>query len=314
MELSSRPNTAFLAIAASLAAALACFDATAAVDLYIGSASGAVGETVEVAVTIAGGEDASTVVFGVDYDPLKLEVVNVWEGNLLDPLHGSVFWQFRSPNRIEITAFNMDQPVGNGELCVIEFTIVSAASGIAEVKSWGSPSAASVSDRPIDVAVFDGEVLLNCAGLIPAAPTGLTATSDDPAGVWLEWDEPGGYFECRVYRAPTNAPSNVVPISGWIVGGTSFMDGTAAPPDIAPGGCSGGLPRTVTYYYWVRARGENGCPSDYSVAAVGSRDGPFKMAGTLSAANAGTGVLAAAALAFVAGGAVAKRNRRNNDR
>ena len=317
MFMQSRPVTAVAVILAAGAFSAFCPDARAqvALRLNIGTAAGVKGETIEVPVMLSGGSNASTIVFGIAYDAQALQLVSVGEGSALE-LDQLIFSPPSSPGTVAITAYGMGNAIVNGELCIVTFRILSADPGVVDLDGAGQPSAASLTGTAIPVVVSSGEVFINCNGLGPDAPTGVTASTGDKSGVTVSWNPVAGALEYRVYRAKTSAPGAVEAVSDWLVGVTSWLDASAAgPADVMTFSCQGGGLLPVHYYYWVRARGESGCPSDYSQPAEGWRDSSDKAA-VLSAALIGSApadaaLLAAVALVLSAGAAIKNRCQRN---
>jgi hypothetical protein len=318
MFMPPRPVTAIEVVLAVAAFSVFCLGAgaQAALTLSIGTAAGAKGETVEVPVMLSGSSNASTIVFGIAYDSQSLQFVSVGEGPALE-LDQFIIFSSATPGNVPITVWGNNNFIANGELCVMAFKILSSAPGAAEVVSSGRPSAASLLGTAISVVVASGEVSINCEGLGPDAPTGVTASTGDLAGVTVSWSAAAGAFEYRVYRARTSDPSAVEAVSDWMAGVTSWLDASAAVPvDVISLGCQGGSPLTVHYYYWVRARDEAGCPSGYSQPAEGWRGAGLDKAAVLSAgligsAPADAGLFAAAALVLAAGAAIRNRRQRN---
>lgn len=317
MFMQSRPVTAVAVLLAAAAFSVFCVsldaDAQEALRLSVGTAAGVKGESVEVPVMLSGSSTASTIVFGLAYDALALQLLSVDEGSALD-LDQLIFSPPSSTGTVAITAYGMGNTIANGELCVITFRILSDDPGLVDLYSSGQPSAASLTGTALPVAVSSGEVFINCDGLGPDAPTGVTASTGDPSAVTVSWDPAAGAVEYRVYRAKTSTAGAVDAVSNWMAGVTSWRDASAAgPANMITLGCQGGGPQPVHYYYWVRARSESGCPSDYSQPAEGWRDSSAKAA-VLSAALIGSapadgGLFAAAALALSTGAAINRRRR-----
>jgi len=279
--------------------------------LSIGSAEGANGETVTVPVALYGSRTASTILFRITYDPQRIEFVDVGAGSALDTDQQVLPPTLLTPNTVGITAFGSGKPIADGELCLVDFRIVTAVSGEANL-GGSQPSAASTTDDSISVSITDGEVYLNCTGLGPDTPDGVTASTDDPDAVAVSWLPAAGAYEYRVYRASTNQPENVIAVSDWLPGATSFTDTTAGAPALnvaGLAGCSGANQayQFFAYYYWVRARSEGGCPSDYSLPAEGYRAAD-KSATAVPPLRADAAMLAGVAALLAAGAVRPKRS------
>ncbi|HUW60413.1 MAG TPA: cohesin domain-containing protein [Candidatus Bathyarchaeia archaeon] len=316
MFMPPRPVTAIVVILAAAAFSVFCLDAGAqpALRLSVGTAAGVKGETIEVPVMLSGSSNASTIVFGIAYDSQALQLVSVGEGSALEWDQYTIIIP-ATPGKVRITVWGNNNLIADGELCVIAFKILSSTPGVVDLDGWGQPSAASLTGTALAVVVVGGEVFINCDGLGPDAPTGVTASTGDESGVTVSWSPAVGAVEYRVYRARTSNPGDVDPVSNWMAGVTSWLDASAAgPADVMTFSCQGGGPTPVHYYYWVRARDEGGCPSDYSQPAEGWRDASDKAA-VLSAALIGSppadiALFAAAALGLSAGVAIKNRRQR----
>lgn len=300
-------------LSAAVFTALAAPDAAAetTVRISIGSAEGSNGETVTVPVAVENSPKASTILFAITYDAQVLELMGVGEGSALD-LDQQLFTSTPTPGTVAVTAYGSGKPVADGELCLADFRIKTAASGAAPL-AGNQPSAASTTNTSIPVSIAGGEVFVNCAGLGPDTPAGVTASTDNARGVVVSWLAAAGAYEYRVYRAKTAQPENVLAVSGWLQGATSYTDTTAVAPGtiitVAPTGCSGVTPSYAytDYYYWVRARSEAGCPSDYSLPAQGHRAASAKSATAIPPLRADAAVLAGVAALLAAGAFSAKR-------
>ena len=318
MFMQSRPVTAVGVILAAAAFSAFCPDACAqaALRLNIGTAGGAIGETVEVPVMLSGSLNASTIVFGIAYDAQALELVSVGDGSALEwdqylMLFGT------TPGNVPITVWGNNNLIADGEVCVMAFKILSSAPGVVDVYPSGNPSAASLTGAALLVVVSSGEVFINCEGMGPDAPTGVTASTGDESGVAVSWNPVAGALEYRVYRAKTSAAGAVESVSEWLAGATSWEDvSAAAPDDVMALSCQGGRPLPVHYYYWVRARGETGCPGEYSQptegwCGSGSDKAAVLSAGLIGLAPADTALFTAAALVLWAGAAIKHGRQRN---
>lgn len=318
MFLQSRPIATMAVLLTAVASGVAGLDADAqaALKLSIGTVAGVKGETVEAPVMLLGSSSASTIVFGVAYDSQALQLVSVGEGSALEP-DQLIFSPPASLGTVAITAYGMGNLIANGELCVVAFRILSADPGVVDLNASGQASAASLMGTAIAVTVSSGEVFINCQGLGPDTPTGVTASTGNESGVNVSWSPAAGAAAYRVYRARTSDSGNVEPVSDWMAGVTSWLDASAAAPmDVTTIGCQGAGPLPIHYYYWVRARNEGGCPSDYSQPAEGWR-GPGSdkaaalSAGLIGSAPADIALFAAAAIVLSAGAAVKNRRQRN---
>jgi hypothetical protein len=301
----SRSLSVAIIVLAAVATQFICADARALAPLRlsIGTAAGSTGETVEVPVLLSGSSNASTIIFGIAFDSQSLQLVAVGEGDALK-LDQIVISSSPAPGTVGISAWGNNNVIANGELCIVTFRILSAASGAVGLNGAGQPSAASLLGAALPATVSSGEVFINCDGTGPDAPASVTASKGAASGVTVSWSAAAGASEYRVYRAKTSAPGAVEAVSDWMAGVTSWVDASAAGPgESVTIGCQGGGPLPVHYYYWVRARDEGGCPSGYSQAAEGWRGPDTAKAASVSAGPMGVadaGLFAAAAMLLAA--------------
>ena len=100
----------------------------------------------------------------------------------------------------------------------------------------------------------------------------------------------GESIEYRVYRSRTNSAGSAAPIGeGWQTEAT-FSDITALLPQTEVGeGCNApDVTTEVRYFYWVKARSEEGCESSLSAtSAEGFRTGTAARAAAMGSAFAG---------------------------
>lgn len=302
----SRPLARRVAILTLLVALFAWMStAQAAVRLGIGSASGATGETVDVPVLLSGGAMASTILFNIHYDSQLLQFISLEDGSTLTAqqytyLPGLEF------NRIPVAVVGGATYIRDGELCVVSFRILSELSTVTTL-TIGTASAASPANLPIPVVPSPGEIFLNCEGFGPNTPTGVSASTENAAGVLVLWDAAAGAAEYRVYRAPVSDAEAIEAVSDWIAGVTSWLDTTAAAVQAPALGCQGGVAAPIAYYYWVRARDEGGCPSEYSEPAEGSRG---LASGKVSVVSSGAPAIVA--LLMMLASAAARRRKRTD--
>ena len=273
---------------ASLGAPATATGEDAAAELTIGSAQGEVGDAVEVPVTLTtNGTEPSTVVFSISYDLACLEYVSVAAGPAAEAAGKDV--SFYEPERegseagkVNLIVWGVNQnAMGDGVIVTVQFKILRAGGGAVALTGSNASGAkpepdamngGSEQDVAIDVVIFDGQVLVDCIG--PAAPTGVTASQGRTDGVLVSWSTVAGATEYCVYCGVTDNPSEAQPLGdGWLAGELSYLDTTAEPFTGAFAGCSAGL--SGRYYYWVKARDQWGCESDFSECARGYR-GPAK--------------------------------------
>ncbi len=164
------------------------------------------------------------------------------------------------------------------------------------VTAVATSAARSVETSPgnfevVDVTYRYEDVTVPIGCVPPVAPGSVTATQNRSDSVFVSWGAVAGAgIEYRVYRNTTNNPAGAAPIGeGWQTEAT-FSDITALVPEVIPGeGCN--APDTlqeVRYFYWVKARSDEGCESPLSAApAEGFRTAAsarFAALGTLFAA------------------------------
>ncbi len=169
------------------------------------------------------------------------------------------------------------------------------------VTAVATSAARSVETSPgtfevVDVTYLFEDVTVPIGCVPPVAPGGVTATQNRSDSVFVSWSAVAGTgIEYRVYRNTTNNSATAAPIGeGWQTEAT-FSDITALVPEVIPGeGCN--APDTlqeVHYFYWVKARSEEGCESPLSAAPAEG----FRTATSARFAAMGT-LFAAAALLF----------------
>lgn len=169
-------------------------------------------------------------------------------------------------------------------------------------------SAARTGDEGEEEVTYDFEDVAVPIGCVPpAAPGGITATQNRNDSVVVSWSAVAGEnIEYRVYRSTTNSAASAAPIGeGWQTEAT-FSDITALLPQTEPGeGCNApDVTTEVHYFYWVKARSEEGCESPLSATpAEGFRTG----SGARSAAMGS--ILAAALLLIALSGLPVRRGR-----
>ncbi len=160
------------------------------------------------------------------------------------------------------------------------------------VRARNADECASDPGGPVDFALKE----------IPAAPTGLTATHGNSDGILLTWNATLNATDYRVYRSNSSDPATRQPLTGWLSATYSYIDATAAAAqnDFAIG-CSGRqVLDVVKYTYWVTARNANGCESDASALAQGSRGLSGSAAASVLPSEVGDALLWLAAGAFLA--------------
>ena len=318
MLMQSRPLGAIVVILAAAATQFICIGACgAAITLDIGAASGSTGETIEVPVTLSGSPAASTIVFGVAFDPQALQFISAVEGSAL----GQSQWVEQgtvSGGVAPIAVSSLAYTIPGGEICIVSFKILSGDTGVEDLTGSGTPSAASLTGSKISVVLLGGEVVANCTGSGADAPSGVTASTNQATGVMVSWNPTAGASAHRVYRASASTPDAVEAVSDWMAGVRSWLDTTAAPPGVLyTMGCQapGDTIFEKKYIYWVRARDEAGCPGDYSEPAEGWRTlgkTAVLSAGLFGARAADTSIFAAVAMILAAGAAIKNRFSRNN--
>lgn len=160
------------------------------------------------------------------------------------------------------------------------------------------------SETEVELLSFGFEntaVLVGCAP--PAAPTGVTATTNRSDAVVVSWNAvAGANIEYRVFRFTSDSAVSAQPLGEAWQTGTTFNDITARVPEIVPADCA--MPDTVNevrYFYWVKARSQEGCESPFSASpAQGHR--------IQSAKQVAAGVLPLALFVAVAVAAVRRRS------
>lgn len=215
---------------------------------------------------------------------------------------------------VSVQGLNMLE-IGAGELFTVAFQVSAAAvdgttteilgvsegaevlipDGAGGVTAVATSAARSVETSPgnfevVDVTYRYEDVTVPIGCVPPAAPGSVTATQNRSDSVFVTWAAVAGTaIEYRVYRNTTNNPATAAPIGeGWQTEAT-FSDITAQVPEVVPGeGCNAPDEiEEVHYFYWVKARSEEGCESPLSaVPAEGFRTSAgarFAAMGTLLA-------------------------------
>lgn len=154
--------------------------------------------------------------------------------------------------------------------------------GSGGVTAVATSAARSVETTPgnfevVDVPYDFENVAVPIGCIPPAAPTNVSATKVRSDSVFVTWGAVAGTgIEYRVYRNTTSNVASAAPIGeGWQTEAT-FSDITALVPEVVPGeGCNApNVVKEIHYFYWVKARSEEGCESDLSaVPAEGFRTG-----------------------------------------
>lgn len=153
-------------------------------------------------------------------------------------------------------------------------------------------SVARTGDGGEEDVTYDFEDVLVPIGCVPpVAPGGITATQNLNESVALTWSAVAGEnIEYRVYRSTTNSAASAAPIGeGWQTEAT-FSDITALLPQTTAGeGCNApDVTTEVHYFYWVKARSEEGCESPLSATpAEGFRTGSAARSAAVGSAFAG---------------------------
>lgn len=202
---------------------------------------------------------------------------------------------YTGPGAIGIVVLGINQnPIPAGELLTVAFRIrddvpdgsMTDVIGVDEAAQIHVPNGQGGADQLIssftrtvdnggepDVVLmtYDFENTAVIIGCIPvAAPTGVSATQDRSDGVLVSWSGVAGEnVEYRVYRATVNNATAAVPIGAGWQSATSFLDITARVPEVTMGECL--MPAEVSevhYFYWVRARGMEGCEGDLSAQSA----------------------------------------------
>lgn len=131
-------------------------------------------------------------------------------------------------------------------------------------------------EQDLPVFFFNDAFGLTCGGRFDA-PGGLTASTGDPDDVTLDWSSVvGAGVTYRVYRADTPDLADALPLgTGW-TSLTELTDPTAAATvEVTTAGCMPMvLDQETPQYYWVVARDDAGCETNYAGPVEGFRGGP----------------------------------------
>lgn len=211
-----------------------------------------------------------------------------------------------APGELFTVAFQVAEDAAEGTTTEIagvsEGAEVLIPDGNGGVTAVATSAARSVETSPgnfevVDVTYRYEDVAVPIGCVPPVAPGGVTATQNRSDSVFVSWSAVAGAgIEYRVYRSTANNAATAAPIGeGWQAEAT-FSDITALVPEVVPGeGCNApDTLREVRYFYWVKARSEEGCESPLSAAPAEG----FRTAG--SARFAAMGTLFAAAVLLLA--------------
>lgn len=293
------------------------------VHFTVRDAVGNPGAVVEVGIDldILGVNPAAAVIF-VDYDPSVLSPIkNYYPAGSTSrdavrlseaaAARGKMIATGYPEGQVRFTVFGINtEPLPEGRLVTIAFRIAGNAPldgltvlGIVPAGLEGS-SVTDAGASELAFSVENGFVSVGCDA--PPAPANLQASSGLPDRIQLTWDPvPGAGVQYRVYRATASNPNDAVPLHPDWIDTPQYLDNTAQRPEVLRGaGCdTADVMISYTYYYWVKARGAEGCESGFSAMASGSR-GLSKHA----AAGAAGGI--PAALLFGAAGLLMARGAR----
>ncbi|MBL7649046.1 MAG: hypothetical protein JNK74_22950 [Candidatus Hydrogenedentes bacterium] len=211
-----------------------------------------------------------------------------------------------APGELFTVAFQVAEDAAEGTTTEIagvsEGAEVLIPDGNGGVTAVATSAARSVETSPgnfevVDVTYRYEDVAVPIGCVPPVAPGGVTATQNRSDSVFVSWSAVAGAgIEYRVYRNTANNAATAAPIGeGWQAEAT-FSDITALVPEVVPGeGCNApDTLREVRYFYWVKARSEEGCESPLSAAPAEG----FRTAG--SARFAAMGTLFASAVLLLA--------------
>lgn len=280
-------------------AVLFSWAAAAQVNFSAGDVVGNAGDVVEVPVYIAtGGLAPVTSVLFINYDETQLQPFDQYYE--LRNLSGNTYMSAVRPEAIvtdsgkqvevntsnagyiSVGIFNLAPPFvtfPDGHLLTIAFRIrtgVEAPQGIVVDGDALSSTATNSDGVKLPLTWDDGTIGLGCTP--PAAPMGLSASTNTAGSVSLQWSAsstPGA--EYRVWRSlQLNLSTAVALGDGWQTT-TTFQDVTAAAAQ-ASTDCTKPDPIITSYYYWVQARNEQACVSEFSSPAQGSRSAAKSLA------------------------------------
>lgn len=248
-----------------------------AVTLSIGSVSGEIGSPSVVPVEIMStGEAPSVVVTFLQYDPLKLGFVSAEAGPALPG--AKIIESFSNNDVLSVIVYGGQETLDDGVFLKLTFDVLSGDEDEVIPLIGLERSAATPSAEALTATLLGGQIDLGCAPLDP--PLNPDASDGNPAGVLITWEAPAGGVEYRVFRNSTPDSATAQAVSPW-VSELSFLDETAAAP-VQPGLGCGGDPVVTNFVYWVQARTEPGCESEFSTPTSGyrgkspvlARDGP----------------------------------------
>lgn len=159
------------------------------------------------------------------------------------------------------------------------------------VSAFSTAVVRTVAGAAVYVTYDFEDVLVPIGCVPPAAPGGITATQNLNESVELTWSAVAGdNIEYRVYRSTTNSAASAAPIGEEWRTQATFSDITALLPQTTAGeGCNAPEVTTeVHYFYWVKARSEEGCESPLSAtSAEGFRTGTAARFAAMGSAFAG---------------------------
>lgn len=176
-----------------------------------------------------------------------------------------------TPGELFTVAFKVADSTPNGTLTDIAGVSVGAEvllpDGAGGVTPVATSAARTVGSEVVDVTYAFEDVSVPIGCVTPDAPAGVTASQVRTDSVFVTWSAVAGTgIEYRVYRSRTNNVASAAPIGeGWQTEAT-FNDITALVPVVIPGeGCNAqDTVEEVHYFYWVKARSEEGCESPLS--------------------------------------------------
>ncbi|MBI2431922.1 MAG: hypothetical protein HYV26_03535 [Candidatus Hydrogenedentes bacterium] len=273
--------------------------------ITLGSGVGNPGDTVEITLSlVSGNTPPETMVLFLNYDPDLVEPFTEFyefiqtdlAGNPVRDDDGNVITT-TSAVRPEAAVLDADKliqseieadyisiaivginavSIPDGLLATVAFRIQPGTAGVESIPIDGDEvfSSASRGDSPgeeisIPVEMTDGAIEIGCVP--PSAPTGLTASQNQPDAVELSWNAVAiAGAEYRVFRNTVVDINTAVPLGeGWQTE-TSFTDLTALAPEISgPPACPPLQEvQEIRYNYWVVVRGADGCISEFSSPPV----------------------------------------------
>lgn len=169
-------------------------------------------------------------------------------------------------------------------------------------------AARTVGTEVVDVTYAFEDVSVPIGCITPDAPGGVTASQVRTDSVFVTWNAVAGTgIEYRVYRSRTRNVASAAPIGeGWQTEAT-FDDITALVPEVVPGeGCNPqDTVQEVHYFYWVKARSEEGCESALSTTPAEG----FRAASGARAAATGAVVTGLLLLSLLCGIPARKKQR-----